>query len=76
MHLVTLLLTAAVLTGACADLIVDESSQADLLDGLKDKTDNEDEPKDVRISWEAAEEVIELVDELGNMTSGFHVFLY
>jgi len=76
MHPVTLLLTAAVLAGACADLTVDESSQADLLGGLKDKTDNEDEPKDVRISWEAAEEVLELVDELGNVTSRFHLYLY
>ena len=72
MHPVTLLLTAAVLAGASADLIVDESSRADILSDFKDKTDNEDEEKDVHISWEAAEEVLELVDELGNVTSRFH----
>ena len=72
MHPVTLLLTAIVLAGASA---VVESRSADVAGDLKDKTHSEDEPKDVRISWEAAEEVLELEDELGNVTSRFHVFL-
>ena len=72
MHHVTLLLTAAVLAGASA--VVDPTT-ADMPSHLKDKTDSEDEPKEMHISWEAAEEVLDLVDELGNVTSRFHVFL-
>jgi len=72
MHLVTLLLTAAVLAGASVAV---ESSTADTPGDLKDKTDNEDESKEMHISWEAAEDILELVDELGNVTSRCHMFL-
>ena len=72
MHHVTLLLTAAVLAGASA--VVDPTT-ADLPSDLKDTTDSEDEPKERHISWEAAEEILELVDELGNVTSRFYMFL-
>ena len=72
MHPVILLLTAAVLAGASADRLVDESSKADMLGDFKDETDNDDKEKDVHISWEAAEEVLELQEELGNVTSRFY----
>ena len=74
---VTLLLMVILLADARAHLAVDESLKTDFLGDLKDKTDQfkyEKEPEDIQVSWHAVEEMLELVEELGNVTSTYLVF--
>lgn len=69
---VTLLLMTAVLAGASTDIIENESSKTDLLGDYKDNTEKfyyEEDPEEMQMSWEAAEEILELMEELGNVTS-------
>ena len=76
LYAVTLLLTVAVLAGAKEDLFVDETHQTETLADLNDKTNNdynENEPDDIKISWQTVQQVLELIGELGNVTSMFDI---
>ena len=71
---VTQLLMLILLADVRADLAVDESLNTDFLGNLKDKTDQfkyDKEPEDIQVSWHAVEEISELVEEFGNVTSTY-----
>ena len=72
----TLLLMVILLADATANLIVDESNKIDLLGDKTDKFNYEKEPEEIQISWHAVEECLELVEELGNVTSNILLLLY
>ena len=72
----TLLLMVILLADATADLIVDESNKIDLLGDKTVKLNYEKEPEEIQISWHAVEECLELVEELGDVTSNILFVLY
>ena len=76
LYAVMLLLTVAVLAGAKEDIFVDETHQMETLGDLNDKTDNgynENEPDEIKMSWQTVQQVLELIGELGNVTGMFYI---
>ena len=78
-YVAALLLSVAVLAGAKEDLVGDKIHKTETLGDLSDKADNgynEKVPGEIKMSWQATEELLELMGELGNVTSKFYIILY
>ena len=78
LYVVAQLLTVAVVVGASAHLVGDNTRKTESLGDLNDKTGNfynEKAPHDIQISWQTVEEILELTGELGNVTSKFYIIV-